>query len=128
MFVKGIMDGISIEWKIAGDRIFSGSFTSLVQDTESNLRCFARSDMNHERFNYNDLIFHQQSCFLFCCLFGILWKKCRKTDEETYSSSLKKYHLYRKGIVTRRSSWNKNWVSEMRSRWYGIRKKGFDWF
>ena len=61
----------------------------------------------------------------FPAVFLELWMKCRKTEEETLG--FKKYHLYRTGIVIQHSSWNKNWISEIGNRWYGICKKRL-WF
>ena len=63
------MDGDIIEWKIVGNRLFSGSFTSLAQDAESSIWCFAKSDMHHDCYNSNDLIFHQQSSVSFPAVF-----------------------------------------------------------
>lgn len=63
------MDGDIIEWKIVGNRIFSGSFTSLAQDAESSIWSFAKSDMHHECYNSSDLIFHQQSSVSFPAVF-----------------------------------------------------------
>ena len=122
------MDVIIIEWNIPVDRIFSGFFHLLGTGcwVKYMAWCFARS----ERFNSLRTLIVMILYFIsnpvsFPAVFLELWMKCRKTEEETLG--LKRYHLYRTGIVIPHSSWNKNWSSEMGNRWYGICKKRL-WF
>lgn len=128
VFVKGIMDVIIIEWRIAVDRIFSAFFTSLAQDAE----------LNHDVLpGVRDLIpwtliliilyfISNPVPFL---LFLELWMKCRRQKKEA-TLGLKKYHLYKNRysysaffMEQKLDFWDREG-----NRWYGIYKRGFDLF
>ena len=104
------MDVIIIEWKIAADRIFSGFFRLLGTGCWVKYMVFC--------WKWSAILFP------FLLFFGTL-NEMQKDRRGTLS--LKKYYLHRTGMVIQHSSWNKNFSSEIRSRWYGICKKWL-WF